>query len=82
MLNRLKWTNIYGLSYAPPQLCKLPLKIISLFLIEMAKEARTGQTLNLIPAPWTNHRSVKIMQWFDPGCMQTSLWCVAHESLA
>ena len=42
MLNHLKWTNIYGLSYAPPQLCKLPLKILSPFLTELAKEARNG----------------------------------------
>ena len=62
MLNHHKWTNIYGLSYAPPQLCKLPLKIFSLLLTEMAKEARTGRTLNLNPAPWIYHRSVKIMR--------------------
>ena len=48
MLNCLKWTKIYGLSYATPQLCKLPLKIFSPFLTGIAKEARTNLTLNWI----------------------------------
>ena len=36
-----------SLSYAPPKQCKLSLKIFSPFLTGMAKEVRTGQTLNL-----------------------------------
>ena len=61
---------------------KLPLKILSPFFTRMAKEARTDQTLNLIPAPWTSPRSVKTMQWSVPGRMQTGSRCAAHGSLA
>ena len=50
------------LKFAPPQQCMLPLKFFSPFLTEMAKKARTAQTLNRIPTPSTYPQSEKIMQ--------------------
>ena len=62
MRNHLKWIKIYGLSYVPPQLCKLPLKIFSPFLTRISKKARTDLTLNWIPVPLTCRQSVRIMR--------------------
>ena len=61
MLNYLYEPMFLGLSYAPPKLCKLPLKIFSPFLTGMAKEARTSWTLNLNHGLWISPRSEKIM---------------------
>ena len=57
MLNRLYEPMFLSLSYAPPKLCKLPLKIFSPFLTGMAKGLEQvelwiwtmvyGQVLNL-----------------------------------
>ena len=70
------------LSSGPPQLCKLPRKIFSPFLARMAKKAGIARMLNQIPAPSTCPQSVRVMQWSNPGCMQTSPQCAAYESLA
>ena len=61
MLNRLYEPMFLSLSYAPPKLCKLPLKIFSPYLTGMAKKARTGQTLNLNHGLQTSPQSEKIM---------------------
>ena len=54
----------------------------SLFLIGMAKEARTDQTLNLNYGLRTSCRSEKIMSSSDPEYMQTGPRCATHGSLA
>ena len=61
MLNRLYEPMFLSQSYAPPKLCKLPLKIFSPLLTRMAEEARIGRTLNLKYGLQISPRSEKIM---------------------